>query len=182
VLRAEFPAPFDALSTLLFSEKKPGDLACRQLIIELWLVLFEIFPPSRNRPSGSRPPSVRFDDSQLGGPSRQPIDIVSAVRGLLIPDIPDPMKEQHEFITQAHRPRVFKAWIGEMSDICRDYFWFVSPNIVERTEADYDRIVCHAGNTLWAVDEVDERLVEKPVAPGGATGGVEFEAMNYVVS
>jgi hypothetical protein len=23
--------------------------------------------------------------------------------------------------------------------------------------------------------------VEKPVAPGGATGGVEFEAMNYVV-
>ena len=24
--------------------------------------------------------------------------------------------------------------------------------------------------------------MEKPVAPGGATGGVEFEAMNYVVS
>jgi hypothetical protein len=42
--------------------------------------------------------------------------------------------------------------------------------------------MCHAGNTLWALDEVDESLVEKPVAPGGATGGVEFEAMNYVVS
>lgn len=44
------------------------------------------------------------------------------------------------------------------------------------------RIMCHGSNTLWAADEVDERLVEKPVAPGGATGGVEFEAMNYVVS
>jgi len=44
------------------------------------------------------------------------------------------------------------------------------------------RITCHGSNTLWALDEVDECLVEKPVAPGGATGGVEFEAMNYVVS
>lgn len=42
--------------------------------------------------------------------------------------------------------------------------------------------MCHASNTLWNVDEVDERSVEKPVAPGGATGGVEFEAMNYAVS
>jgi len=41
--------------------------------------------------------------------------------------------------------------------------------------------MCHANNTLWAVNEVDEALVEKPVAPGGATGGVEFEAMNYAV-
>jgi hypothetical protein len=42
--------------------------------------------------------------------------------------------------------------------------------------------MCHASNTLWNVDEVDERSVERPVAPGGATGGVEFEAMNYAVS
>ena len=42
--------------------------------------------------------------------------------------------------------------------------------------------MCHGSNTLWNLAEVDERLVEKPVAPGGATGGVEFEAMGYVVS
>jgi hypothetical protein len=42
--------------------------------------------------------------------------------------------------------------------------------------------MCHGSNPLWQVDEVDERLIERPVAPGGATGGVEFEAMNYVVS
>lgn len=45
-----------------------------------------------------------------------------------------------------------------------------------------NRVMCHASNTLWALEQVDESLVEKPVAPGGATGGVEFEAMNYVVS
>lgn len=44
------------------------------------------------------------------------------------------------------------------------------------------RIMCHASNALWDLDMVDEALVEKPVAPGGATGGVEFEAMNYAVS
>ncbi len=42
--------------------------------------------------------------------------------------------------------------------------------------------MCHGSNSLWALDEIDQALVEKPVAPGGATGGVEYEAMNYVVS
>lgn len=46
------------------------------------------------------------------------------MRSLLVPDLPDPTKEQLEFVTQAHRPRVFKAWVGELSDICRDYFWY----------------------------------------------------------
>lgn len=44
------------------------------------------------------------------------------------------------------------------------------------------RVMCHGSNTLWPLDEVDPNLVERPVAPGGATGGVEYEAMNYVVS
>ncbi|WVQ99179.1 hypothetical protein IAU59_006311 [Kwoniella sp. CBS 9459] len=179
-LRAEFPQPFPALSQLLFSEKKPGDLASRQIIVELWLFLFDLFPLSslshnesqfpKASVSGNRPTSVRFDENaaaslkaNLGGGSG-PVDIVKEIRGLLVPDIPDPTKEQHEFVTKAHRPRVFKAWVGELSDICRDYFW----------------IMCHASNTLWNLAEVDDSLVERPVAPGGATGGVEFEAMNYV--
>lgn len=41
--------------------------------------------------------------------------------------------------------------------------------------------MCHGSNALWALDEVNQDAVEKPVAPGGATGGVEYEAMNYVV-
>ncbi|WVF71718.1 hypothetical protein IAT40_006526 [Kwoniella sp. CBS 6097] len=174
-LRAHFPQPFPALSQLLFSEKKPGDLASRQIIVELWIFLFDLFPPislSQNPSAsapGNRPTSVRFDEkvaaslkANLGDSG--PVDIIKEIRGLLVPDIPDPTKEQHEFVTKAHRPRVFKAWVGELSDICRDYFW----------------IMCHASNTLWNLDEVDDSLVERPVAPGGATGGVEFEAMNYV--
>jgi hypothetical protein len=114
-LRAHFPVPFPALSTLLFSEKKPGDLPSRQIIVELWLFLFGLFPPVSSRNPASRPTSVRFDT--------EPVDITATIRSLLAPELPDPTKEQHEFITAAHRPRVFKAWVGELSDICRDYFW-----------------------------------------------------------
>ncbi|KAK8864175.1 hypothetical protein IAR55_001421 [Kwoniella newhampshirensis] len=158
-LRAHFPNPFTALSTLLFSEKKPGDLPSRQIIIELWLFLFELFPPLPNRTPGGRPTSVRFDE-------KAPVDITNAVRALLVPSLPDPTKDHHDFVTKAHRPRVFRAWVGELSDVCRDYFW----------------IMCHASNTLWSLNDVDESKVEKPIAPGGATGGVEFEAMNYVTT
>ncbi|OWZ74443.1 hypothetical protein AYX14_00090 [Cryptococcus neoformans] len=160
-LRKLYPRPFPALSVLLFSEKKPGDLASRQLIVELWLFLFDLFTPVPQTPN-KRPTSIRFDEK--ANPS--PRDVTAFMRSLLVPNLPDPTKDQHEFVTQAHRPRVFKAWVGELSDICRDYFW----------------IMCHASNTLWALEQVDESLVEKPVAPGGATGGVEFEAMNYVTT
>ncbi|WWC70431.1 uncharacterized protein I206_104382 [Kwoniella pini CBS 10737] len=177
-LRSRFPNPFPALSNLLFSEKKPGDLASRQIIVELWIFLFDLFPPisaptlvstpkrqiSLDNPN--RPSSVRFDEKPALSHLKEPVNIVQEVKGLLLPDLPDPTKDHHEFVTKAHRPRVFKALVGELSDICRDYFW----------------IMCHASNTLWDLSEVDENSVEKPVAPGGATGGVEFEAMNYVTT
>lgn len=180
-LRSSFPRPFDAFSGLLFSEKKPGDLPVRQLIIELWTFVFELFPPARsaqlqhgtgmpagsrsagNSPTmtmapvapyardnqaggaGSRPSSVRFDTSQAdqlaamlavkqgplgsnsGAVASQAIkvDAVEAVRAFLVPQQDDKKAEQHAFILQAHRPKVFKAWVQELSDICRDYFWYV---------------------------------------------------------
>ncbi|KAL7421520.1 hypothetical protein Q5752_003289 [Cryptotrichosporon argae] len=197
-LRASSPRPFEALSKLLFSEKKPGDLASRQIIVELWLVLFDLFPsrpahspatmgePSRVRHSTHGPPrpqpptprraqtadmpppspSVRFGAAGAAPSAQEEVDVAQLVRALLVPDQDDPAKDHHAFVTAAHRPRVFKAWVQELSDICRDYFW----------------IMCHATNTLWALDEVDETAVERPVAPGGATGGVEFEAMAYVTT
>ncbi|ORY23137.1 armadillo-type protein [Naematelia encephala] len=175
-LRSSYPQPFPALSTLLFSEKKPGDLACRQIIIELWLSLFELFPATA---SSARPSSIRFDgatDVKAGV-----LDPGKDVRGLLAPEQEDKTKDQHEFITQAHRPKPFKAWVGELSDICRDYFWCVNSSCT-RVGTNHVRVFCHGSSTLWALDEVDPALVERPVAPGGATGGVEFEAMNYVVT
>ncbi|ORX36928.1 armadillo-type protein [Kockovaella imperatae] len=157
-IRRSYPKPFPALSALIFSEKKPGDIATRQIIIELWLFLYDLYPNCRN--VNGRPSPTRFDN-----PSGPSVDVSAAIRGLLLPDSADKTKDHHSFITQAHRPRIFKAWVQELSDICRDYFW----------------IMCHGNNTLWALEEVDESLVEKPVAPGGATGGVEFEAVNYVI-
>lgn len=158
-LRAAHPRPFPGLSKLLFSEKKPGDLACRQIIVELWLFYFELFPETQS--PNPRDGAVRFES-----PRSPVVDAALFVRSLLLPEQESKTKDYHEFITTAHRPRIFKAWVQEMSDICRDYFW----------------IMCHGSNTLWLVNEVDEKLVERPVAPGGATGGVEFEAMGYVVS
>ena len=122
-LRAHFPSPFPALSKLLFSEKKPGDLPLRQIIIELWIFLFELFPNPLSFPS--RPNRVSFDCG--------PVDVISTVRRLLIPDPSPSKKDQHDFITVAHRPRIFKAWIGELSEVCRDYFWCGDPFLI----ADY---------------------------------------------
>lgn len=63
-------------------------------------------------------------------------------------------------------PRIYKTYLQELSDICRDYFW----------------VFCHPNNTIWNLDDTDEAKVEKPRAPGGMTGGVEFEAMTYMVN
>lgn len=38
--------PFVPLAALLFSEKRPGDLPCRQLLVELIGALFEVCPDS----------------------------------------------------------------------------------------------------------------------------------------
>jgi hypothetical protein len=71
----------------------------------------------------------------------------------------------HEFIESLHIPRVYKSYLQELSDVCRDYFW----------------VFCHPSNTIWVLSETNESSVERPRAPGGMTGGVEFEAMQYFV-
>lgn len=71
----------------------------------------------------------------------------------------------HEFIQSLHISRIYKTYLQELSDVCRDYFW----------------IFCHPNNTIWTLSETNEGSAEKPRAPGGMTGGVEFEAMQYFV-
>ncbi|GAA5914749.1 hypothetical protein JCM5296_003855 [Sporobolomyces johnsonii] len=43
-LASHSPTPFLPLASLLFSEKRPGDLPCRQLLVELVASLFDICP------------------------------------------------------------------------------------------------------------------------------------------
>jgi hypothetical protein len=188
-LRSCCPKPWEALVTLLFSDKRPGDVATRQLIVELILLLFDLYPPSSLPSVGSIPPGA--SSSQTHGRSRSvpwelspsgPSSLVtlpspyatpfSLVRTLLLTPAP-PLTEDpripvspHPFIEELHIPRIYKTYLQELNDICRDYFW----------------VFCHPNNCIWDLDDTDEDKVEKPRAPGGMTGGVEFEAMGYMVS
>lgn len=162
------------LVSLLYSDKKPGDVATRQLIVDLLLILFELFPPSSLPSIGSVPPRREVWETTprhtiaLPHPHQT---LYSLLRALLLTpapraaEAPEVPLSPHEFIDALHRPRIYKAYLQELSDICRDYFW----------------IFCHPNNTIWVLADVDEARVEKPRAPGGMTGGVEFEAMSYLV-
>ncbi|RDX57101.1 hypothetical protein OH76DRAFT_1424700 [Lentinus brumalis] len=180
-LRGYCPAPFDRLVTLLYSDKKPGDVPTRQLIVELLLGLFDLFPtsslPSSGSPTHSRTRSVPWELSAASTASSNLIvlprphsTLFSFIKSLLLTPAPPPSEnpgtpvEPHAFIEELHRPRIYKTYLQELSDICRDYFW----------------VFCHPSNAIWELNETDEAKVEKPRAPGGMTGGVEFEAMCYM--
>jgi hypothetical protein len=168
-LRSSAPTPFVQLISLLYSDKKPGDVACRQVLVELLLGLFELYPPSSVPASNG---SIRSRQSSSAPTLPAPhVSVFALVRALLLTPAPAPAEgpanpvSPHAFIDALHRPRIYKAFLQELSDVCRDYFW----------------VFCHPHNTIWALSDTDERKVEKPRAPGGMTGGVEFEAMAYMV-
>lgn len=117
-IRAAHPRPFPALSALLFSEKKPGDIPCRLIMVELFIFHFELFPSRVAKALGNS--TVRFETSPAD------VDVTEFVRQLLMPTKENRAADYHEFVTVAHRPRVFKSWVQELSDICRDYFWWVA--------------------------------------------------------
>lgn len=162
------------LVTLLYSDKKPGDVATRQLIVDLLMIIFELYPPSSLPSVGSVPPRREAWETSARHTITLPHPhqtVYSLLRALLLTPAPRAVEapevplSPHEFIDALHRPRIFKTYLRELSDICRDYFW----------------IFCHPNNTIWVLSETDETRVEKPRAPGGMTGGVEFEAMSYLV-
>jgi hypothetical protein len=173
-LRSSCPTPFVQLISLLYSDKKPGDVATRQLIVELLLILFELYPSSSLPSTGNRlrreawEPEGRSSSNLITLPAPHK-SFYSLIRALLLTPAPPPTESPaspvspHAFIESLHRPRIYKTYLQELSDVCRDYFW----------------VFCHPNNTVWNLEEVDEGKVEKPKAPGGMTGGVEFEAMGY---
>jgi len=186
-LRSFAPTPFAQLVSLLYSDKRPGDVASRQLIVELVLILFDLYPPSSLPSAGSPHPGnlshIRSHslpwESDNGASSSNLITLpaphstfYSFIRALLLTPAPPPSDnpktpvEPHAFIEELHVPRIYKTYLGELTDLCRDYFW----------------VFCHPSNTIWSLEEVDEARVERPRAPGGMTGGVEFEAMSYMTT
>lgn len=187
VLRSSCPTPFAQLVSLLYSDKKPGDIATRQLIIELLHILFDLYPPSSlPSASGTKPSTAAFNNPRQPAPWESTNSIISSnlitlptphktffsfIRSLLLTPAPPPSDSPgvpispHEFIESLHVQRIYKTYLQELSDVCRDYFW----------------VFCHPNNTIWVLSETNESCVEKPRAPGGMTGGVEFEAMQYFV-
>ncbi|KAJ8503524.1 hypothetical protein ONZ45_g10778 [Pleurotus djamor] len=174
-LRSSCPTPFVQLMSLLYSDKKPGDVATRQLMVDLLLILFDLYPPSSLPAMSGAPRREAWDSTAdlaqsnvitLPAPHR---NIFSLIRALLLTPAPPPSESPaspispHAFIENLHKPRIYKTYLLELSAVCRDYFW----------------VFCHPNNTIWILHEVDEGKVEKPRAPGGMTGGVEFEAMGY---
>lgn len=188
-LRSSCPTPFVQLVALLYSDKKPGEVATRQLIVDLLLILFELYPSSSLPSFGSsnvssssgraRPRREAWEMDSTASSTSNLITLpaphktfFSLIRALLLTPAPPPSESPaapispHAFIESLHLPRVYKTYLQELSDVCRDYFW----------------VFCHPNNFIWVLSETDEGKVEKPRAPGGMTGGVEFEAMNYFVS
>ncbi|GJJ08389.1 hypothetical protein Clacol_002604 [Clathrus columnatus] len=160
-------------------DKKPGDLSTRQLIIDLLQILYEIYPNSSVASKKPIKRSHEFLESSLApapvGEVMLPsphLTVFSFLRTLLLTPAPPPAEASsipispHEFIASLHTPRIYKIYLKELSDVCRDYFW----------------IFCHPHNAIWNLEQTDERKVERPKAPGGMTGGVEFEAMTYLTS
>jgi hypothetical protein len=174
------------LVALLYSDKKPGEVATRQLIVEILLLLFDLYPPSSlpaskngSLLSGNNRHREAWECETSLGTSSNLITLpvphktfFSLIRALLLTPAPPPSESPaapvspHAFIESLHLPRIYKTYLQELSDVCRDYFW----------------VFCHPNNAIWLLSETNEGSVEKPRAPGGMTGGVEFEAMGYFVS
>ncbi|KAJ7852060.1 armadillo-type protein [Mycena olivaceomarginata] len=161
-LRSSCPTPFVQLVALLYSDKKPGDVATRQLMVDLLLTLFELYPSSSLPALGARPyPRREAWETASTAPASSNLitfpaphkNFYSLIRALLL----TPRAPAVRVARDTHLPA------RELSDVCRDYFW----------------VFCHPNNTIWILSETDEGRVEKPRAPGGMTGGVEFEAMGY---
>lgn len=162
-------------------------------MVELLLGLFDLYPtsalPSTGSPfSNSALPTSPYGHSRAKSApweadTKSPVSsslvvlplphasVCSLVRSLMLTPAPRAAEDDsvpvqpHAFIEKIHRPRIYKAYLEEMSNLCRDFFW----------------IYCHPANKIWNLDETDEEKAERPRAPSGMSGGVEYEAMCYMV-
>jgi hypothetical protein len=168
------PVPVHLYSLYLSSDKKPGEIVTWQLIVDLLMILFEVYPSSSLPSVGSVPPRCKVHETSPRHTITLPYPhqtLYSLLRSLLLTptpqatDGPEVPLLPHEFHHALHHPCIYKLYLQELSDICCGYFW----------------ILCRPNNTVWPLSKADEARVEKPRALGGMTSGVEFEAMSYLV-
>ncbi|CEH12965.1 hypothetical protein CBOM_00915 [Ceraceosorus bombacis] len=152
------PAPFAQLCSLLWSEKKPGDLTTRRYLVEVLLML-----PDLDLGKVQALPPREGSSLHVCAHHRPGLQLLLS----LVHNEPNPTVETIvHFVRAGHAARPFKAWMSELSGVCRDYFW----------------IFCHSQNRFWHLPDVDQKSAAGPKVPGGMTGGVEFEAMGYLTT
>lgn len=168
-LSSTSPAPYAELANLLFSEKRPGELSTRKLLVDLLMILPDLPIPSEElHKRVSDVSSSRVTSSLLNRMAEtRKSSLHFTLLVTLLHNARDPSKEAIvDFISATHTPRPFKGWVTELLNVNRDYFW----------------VFCHSSNRFWALQDVNIDEAQAPKVPGGMTGGVEFEAMSYLTS
>lgn len=164
---------------LLYSEKKPGEVPPKQLIVDLVGSLFDLYRSSGVSLSGMPQndknnnvtgiPNYSRQFSVSPDPSLPPTDLsvhasqrhevpgsFSHITGFILSllreppsgneqasedrqsgskanrhsrivapasELPAPKVEMHDFLAAAHKPRIFKTYLKELSQACWDFFW-----------------------------------------------------------
>ncbi|KAH9473012.1 hypothetical protein Pst134EA_000094 [Puccinia striiformis f. sp. tritici] len=179
-LSSKLPAPFIQLTSLLYSEKKPGDLSTRQVLVEIILGSFDLDAYLKLKPIQSSaidwtcPIQIESIPGGLIIPNQQDLiiqnndgSLINCSHQLLKTLIigPPDLKNANivDFVAITHRVRPFKTFVNEFIGVLMDYFW----------------VFCHAENQFWDLKKIDQDSIEAPKVPSGMTGGVEYEAMSY---
>jgi hypothetical protein len=129
-LRTAAPAPWTQLISLLYSDKKPGDVATRAIIVDLVMFLFELYPSSAlpSPSAASRRTEAWESSADLGqaGIIRHSklihlptphTSFYSFIRALLLTpaprgvEAPENPVSPHDFIESLHKPRLYKAYL-----------------------------------------------------------------------
>lgn len=167
-MQSNCPEPFRAITELLYSEKKPGDLSCRQVMVDIIQGVLEldftspqVMCPKWNTAMLSAAPPIPNSDKSCASNTIQ-ADSHILLKTLMIGPPNEEEQAKVDFIQYAHKPRLFKRWVTELSSVLSDYFW----------------IFCRSSNNFMRLKSA-EALAAMPLVPAGNSGGVEAVAMSY---
>lgn len=147
-MAAHSTTPFVQLAALLFSDRRPGDLSSREIILVLLGRIVEIQPEKINLPlskaswvqkvNDTEPPRLeeaptgryvrksKFVEGDEGFDREKEEKRIRAhelLKSLMLGPPSEKEEAEHDFMKDVRRPRIFKAWIKEISSVTRDYYW-----------------------------------------------------------
>ncbi|ORY84625.1 hypothetical protein BCR35DRAFT_302919 [Leucosporidium creatinivorum] len=191
------PTPFLPLASLLFSEKRPGDLPCRQLLVELLQAIFDVAPSGEGvKPVGRKCADweaagvVRLERADGEGGSGGVRRYTRPIKGGEDAEggggwdalTPERKTEVHRFVyslMQGPPNEKEEAKLDFIQQTHQERAFKVWVTELSDCVRDYFWIFCHSQNLFWSLEQIDQSQIEAPKVPSGMTGGVEYEAMAY---